>query len=92
MSLSTAPTASPAVLDVIHDGKTKIGQAVREVDGFWYFSPRPNAGNLLWNEDTLFYIADLLHTMNAPYNDELARYFASLPPLGGVDGGDDTPF
>ena len=90
--LTTLPTASPAVLDVIHDGATKIGQAVREVDGFWYFLPGAGAGNGLWSEHTLTAVADLLRTMNASYNDELARYFASLPPLGGVEGGEDTPF
>ena len=90
--LTTTPTASPAVLDVIHGGKTKIGQAVRDVDGFWCFLPGAGAGNGLWSEHTLTAVADLLRTMNAPCNDELARYFASLPPLGGVDGGEDTPF
>ena len=88
----TTKEISPAVLDVLHDGATKIGQAVREVDGFWYFLPGAGAGNGLWSEHTLTAVADLLRTMNAQYNEELARYFASLPPLGWVEVGEDTPF
>jgi hypothetical protein len=77
MALSTATTPSPAILDIIHDGKTSIGQALMDVDGFWYYYPVTNGG---WSSShNLRQIADLLDGLNAPYEKELAAYFDSLP-------------
>ena len=92
MSLTTTPTTSPAILDIIH-GKTHcIGHAVQEVDGMYYFLPR-NMGNGLWAAHTLRQIADLLDGLNAPFEKELAAYFDSLPKeIDRAVRHDDTPF
>ena len=39
MSLTPTPTASPAILDIIHDGKVNVGQALHDIDGFWKYRP-----------------------------------------------------
>ena len=78
MSLTTTPTTSPAILDIIHDGKTCVGHAVQDIDGMYYFLPR-NMGNGLWASHNLRQIADLLDRLNAPIEKELAAYFDSMP-------------
>jgi hypothetical protein len=90
MSLTTTPTPSLAILDIIHDGKVNVGQALMDVDGFWYY----DHGNGGWSSsETLRQIADLLDWLNAPYEKELAAYFDSLPKEmdRAVQHGD-TPF
>ena len=76
MALTTAPTPSPAILDIIHDGKVNVGQALHDIDGFWKYRPSGDG----WIEaHNLRQIADLLDGLNAPYEKELAAYFDSLP-------------
>lgn len=108
MSLSTHPTPSPAFLDILHDGKTKIGKAVCKVDGFWYFLSGSN-DNGLFESHTLREIASLLDEINAPHEYKLAAllvdeinatneagaatYFASLPPeISREEQGNEMPF
>ena len=74
--LTTTPTPSPAILDIIHDGKVNVGQALHDVDGFWKYRPSGDG----WIEShNLRQIADLLDGWNAPLEKELADYFDSLP-------------
>lgn len=92
MSLTTTPTPSPAILDIIHAGKTCVGHAVQDIDGMYYFLPR-NMGNGLWASHNLRQIADLLDRLNAPYEKELFEYFDSLPKeIDRTPRHDDTPF
>ena len=78
MALTTTLTPSPAILNIIHDGKTCIGHAVQDVDGMYYFLPR-NMGNGLWASHNLREIADLLDRLNAPFEKQLFDYFDKLP-------------
>lgn len=74
--LTTTPTASPAILDIIHDGKVNIGQALHDIDGFWKYRPSGDG----WIEaHALIHIAALLDRLNAPYEKELFEYFDKLP-------------
>lgn len=90
MSLTTTPTPSPAILDIIYDGEINVGQALHDIDGFWKYHPSGDG----WIEShKLRQIADLLDGLNAPLEKELAAYFDSLPK--GIDRAvqhDDTPF
>lgn len=92
MALTTTPTPSPAILDIMH-GKTHcIGHAVQEVDGMYYFLPR-STGSGLWASHNLRQIADLLDGLNAPFEKELAVYFDLLPKeISREPQDDDTPF
>ena len=74
--LTTTPTNSPAILDIIHDGQINVGQALHDIDGFWKYRPSGDG----WIEShNLRQIADLLDSLNAPLEKELAAYFDSLP-------------
>ncbi len=76
MALTTIPTASPAILDIIRDGKVSAGQALHDIDGFWKYRPSCDG----WIEaHNLRQIANLLDGLNAPLEKELADYFDSLP-------------
>ena len=75
--LTTTPTASPAILDIIHDGKVCIGQAVCEESGFWVFYPNDKPG--YYEAHTLIHIAALLDRLNAPYEKQLFEFFDTLP-------------
>ncbi len=91
--LTLRPTPSPGKQAIVHDNKVIVGYALLLEDGFWRFlSGNGDDGGGTFEAHTLQEIADLLDGLNKPYNEELARYFASLPPLGGVESGDDTPF
>ena len=93
--LTATPTASPAILDIIHDGKLNVGQVVMDVDGYWKTDTSTLRGGLMEAHHHR-QIADLLDGLNAPYSAELAAYFDSLPKeIGAVDGDYsdfDTPF
>jgi hypothetical protein len=92
MALTTTPTPSPAILDIMHGETHCIGHAVQEVDGTYYFLPR-STGSGLWASYTLRQIADLLDGLNAPYEKELAAYFDSLPEeISREAQGDSLPF
>ena len=74
--LTTSPAPSPAIFDIIHDGKVNVGQALHDIDGFWKYRPSGDG----WIEShNLRQIADLLDGLNAPFEKELAAYFDSLP-------------
>ena len=76
--LTPTPTPnSPAVLDIIHNDKTHVGQAVLDVSGFYYYEPPDNPG--WFSSETLEELAGLLRALNAPIEKELAEYFAGLP-------------
>jgi len=91
MSLSTAPTPSPAFLDIVWNNKVCIGQAVCEESGFWVFYPNDKPG--YYEAHTLIHIAALLDRLNAPYNEELKAYFDSLPKeIDMTPQHGDTPF
>jgi hypothetical protein len=76
MSLTTVSTPSPAILDITHDGKINIGQALHDVDGFWKYR---QSGDGWIESHRMREIADLLDGLNAPYEKELAAHFDSLP-------------
>lgn len=88
--LTTSPAPSPAIFDIIHDGKVNVGQALHDIDGFWKY--RPSGGG--WFEShSLRQIADLLDGLNAPYEKELFEYFDKLPKeIDRTPRHDDTPF
>ena len=88
--LTTSPAPSPAIFDIIHDGKVNVGQALHDIDGFWKYRPS-GAG---WIEShNLRDIADLLDRLNAPYEKELFEYFDKLPKeIDQAVRHDDTPF
>ena len=89
--LTTNHTQSPAFLDILHDNSICIGQAVCEESGFWVFYPNDKPG--YYESYTLIHIAALLDRLNAPHNEEINTYFASLPPQISRDvQSDDTPF
>lgn len=89
--LTTRPTPSPAFLNILHDGKVCIGQAVCEESGFWVFYPNDKPG--YYESHTLLHIAALLDRMNAPFEAELKTYFDNLPKEISRDPQDDTlPF
>jgi len=74
--LTTTPTQSPIVLDIIQDGKINVGQALYDIDGLWKYRPSGNG----WIEShNLWQIADLLDGLNAPLEKELFEYFDKLP-------------
>ena len=76
MSLSTTPTPSPVILDIIHDGKVNVGQTLHDIDGFWKYRPSGDG----WIEShNLRDIADLLDGLNAPYEKQLFDFFDKLP-------------
>lgn len=77
MTLTTTPTPSPSFLDIQHDGKVCIGQAVCEESGFWVFYPNDKPG--YYEAHTLIQIAALLDRLNAPYEKELFEFFDTLP-------------
>jgi hypothetical protein len=93
MSLTTTPTPSPAILDIIHDGKVNVGKALHDIDGFWKYCP---SGDGWFEAHNLRQIADLLDGLNAPYSAEIKAYFDSLPKeIGAIDSDYsdlDTPF
>ncbi len=76
MALITAPTPSPAILDIIHDGRVNIGQALHDIDGFWKYRP---SGDGWFESHNLRQIADLLDGLDAPHEKELFEYFDKLP-------------
>lgn len=76
MSLTTSPTLSPAILDIIHDGKVNVGQALCDIDGFWKYR---QSGDGWIESDNLREIADLLDGLNAPFEKQLFDYFDKLP-------------
>jgi hypothetical protein len=78
MSLITTPTESPAILDIIHDDKVNVGQALMDVDGYWKTDTSTLRGGLLEAHHHR-QIADLLDGLNAPYSAEIKAYFDSLP-------------
>lgn len=88
--LTTTPTPSPAILDIIHDGKVNVGQALHDIDGFWKYRPSGDG----WIEShNLRDIADLLDGLNAPYEKQLFEYFDKLPKeIDRTPLHDDTPF
>lgn len=89
--LTTTPAASPAFLDIIHDGKVNVGQAVCEESGFWVFYPNDKPG--YYEAHTLIHIAALLDRLNAPYNAEITAFFDTLPKeIDRTPRHDDTPF
>lgn len=76
MALTTTPTPSPAILDIIHDGKVNVGQALHDIDGFWKYRPSGDG----WIEShNLRQIANLLDKLNAPFEKQLFEYFDTLP-------------
>ena len=77
MALATTPTPSAAILDIIHDGKVNVGQAVCEESGFWVFYPNDKPG--YYESHTLIHIAALLDRLNAPYEKQLFEFFDTLP-------------
>ncbi len=88
--LTTTPTPSPTILDIIHDGNVSVGQSLHDIDGFWKYRPSGDG----WIEShNLRQIADLLDGLNAPYEKELAEYFDNLPKeIDRTVRHDDTPF
>ncbi len=76
MSLTANPTLSPAILDIIHDGKVNVGQALHDIDGFWKYRPSGDG----WIEShNLRQIADMLDGLNAPFEKQLFEYFDKFP-------------
>jgi hypothetical protein len=51
-----------------------IGSFVRDVDGFFYYSPNSEGG--IWAEYELREIADKLKEMNKAWNEEIERVFS----------------
>ena len=88
--LTPTPTPSPAILDIIHDGKVCISQAVCDIDEFWKYRP---SGDGWFESHNLRQIADLLDGLNAPYEKELFEFFDKLPKeIDQAVRHDDTPF
>lgn len=53
-----------------------VGRFIRDVDGFFYYDPFHEPG--LWSEYHLRLIVDKLKELNAPWNEEIERYFKDL--------------
>lgn len=91
MALVTHQTHSPAFLDILHDNRVCIGQAVREEHGSWVFYPNDKPG--YYEAHTLIQIAALLDRLNAPYEAQLFEYFDTLlKEIDRTPRHDDTPF
>ena len=74
--LTTTPTPSPTILDIIHDGNVSVGQSLHDIDGFWKYRP---SGDGWLESHNLRQIANLLDKLNAPFEKELKEYFDNLP-------------
>jgi hypothetical protein len=76
--------------DLIWNDSINIGQAVIDVDGFYYFLPNHNGGGL-WQAYVLRAIAERLDELNQEWSEEIDRMFAESPKFN--DGElDDLPF
>lgn len=86
-------TPTHGYLAVTTDTGVIVGKFVLEVDGYYYFLPGSNNTGL-FSEEILAEIVSLLRDLNAPIEEALDEYFASLPTeLGSVESTeDDTPF
>jgi hypothetical protein len=53
-------------------GKAKIGKAIREIDGYFYFLPGVRIeGNSIWAAYSLRWIADCLDELNRPWDEQV---------------------
>lgn len=88
MQITLHPTGSPAIQE-FYFGKKFVGRAVLDVSGIWYSDLVPG-----WMEaHSHRQIADLLDGLNAPYNAEIAAFFANLPKEISQEPQDDSlPF
>ncbi len=61
---------------VYYENGVHIGEFYMEIDGYWVFEQKhENSG--YWNAHVLRGIADKLDELNAPYEDEVIKYFES---------------
>lgn len=63
-------------------GNARVGDMVREVDGFFVFYPPYEAGGG-FSSHHLKQIADLLDTVNFPYEEQINEYFDKQEKEGG---------
>lgn len=70
----------------------EIGQAIIDVDGFYYFLPNTNNGGL-WQSHVLKAIAEKLDDLNKEWNEHISKYFEETANSKFADGElDDLPF
>ncbi len=78
ISLSaTQPTSAYAVMV----RSVKLGEIMRDVDGYWYFWPEITHERCgYWDKSILHWIANKLDELDKPYEEELDRYFSGEVP------------
>lgn len=69
---------SPAQAYAAMCNSVKLGEILREVDGWWVFYPEPGGG--FWSADILRSIVTKLDELNAPWERELNAYFSGEVP------------
>lgn len=62
---------------VYYENGARLGEILREVDGYFYFFPEPMGG--FWQSHGMREIADKMDEMNKPWDQEIDLYFRNNP-------------
>lgn len=74
-----SPEGSPVTGYAVTCNSVKLGEILRDVDGYWYFWPELRGG--YWAAPHMRWIADKLDELDAPYEAELKAYFDASPKV-----------
>lgn len=72
-----SPEGTPVTGYAVMINGVKVGEILRDYDGYWYFWPEMRCG--YWMAPHMRWIADKIDELDAPYEAELKAYFDGKP-------------